>query len=226
MSDMAAPSGLGDADLRQIEDAAQYLASGGVVAFPTETVYGLGAVCEVTEAVQRIFTIKGRPVDRPLTVHVADLAAAKRYGTLTSSAQRLSALWPGPLTLVVPATPFVPAIVRAQGPTVGLRIPDHAFALALFRRVSQLRGAPTGIAAPSANPFGAPPPSTAAQVRAGLGDVPGLDLIVDGGPHSGGRASTVVDCTCDPVKILRHGALDQSVIERVLAETPVANDKK
>ena len=152
---------------------------GEIVAFPTETVYGLGADATNSDAVLKIYETKGRPRFNPLIVHVADLPMAKRYVTFSPLAEKLAALWPGPLTLVLPkrADAGLSDLVTAGLDTVGIRIPDHALALALIRAA----GLP--LAAPSANPSGKLSPTTAAQVRTAFkGKVP----VLDGGPSQSG----------------------------------------
>jgi L-threonylcarbamoyladenylate synthase len=191
--------------------AARGLARGGVVAFPTETVYGLGASIRHPEAVAKIFEIKGRP----LTVHVRDAQAIETWtrdappwvGALVEE------LWPGPLTLVLPRQAEVPDVVTGGGATVGLRAPDHPLALALFDALAELEGGPAGVAAPSANRFGQTPPTTAGEVQEGLGA--GIDFIVDGGRCALGIESTVLDASGESPRILRPGAISASRIERI-----------
>jgi L-threonylcarbamoyladenylate synthase len=181
--------------------AAEVLRRGGLVAFPTETVYGLGANALDAAAVERIFVAKGRPAHNPLIVHVADAAAV---GALVSSwpesAQRLAErFWPGPLTLVLPRSEAVPDLVTAGGPTVALRMPAHPVALALLRTF----GPP--IAAPSANRSMQLSPTRGEHVLAGLGDQ--IDLLLDAGPTPGGLESTVLDLTVEPPCLLRPGLI-------------------
>lgn len=181
--------------------AADLLAAGGLVAFPTETVYGLGALPSRPATLARLFAVKGRPADNPLIMHVADTAAARR---LTAGwhplADRLAAhFWPGPLTMILPAAPGIPAAVTAGLSTVGVRVPAHPIALALL----QALGEP--LAAPSANRSGRPSPTTAAHV---LADLAGLvDLIIDGGPTPVGVESTVLDLSTPAPVLLRPGAV-------------------
>src|SRR5688572_3343486 len=159
-----------------LTEAAAVLRAGGLVAFPTETVYGLGANALDAEAVQRIYDAKGRPAINPLIVHVAGMAAARELTIdWTPLAERLAdAFWPGPLTLVLRKQAIIPAIVTAGGDTVGLRMPAHPVALALLNEVQ------LPIAAPSANPANQVSPTTAQHVIDGLGDA--IDLVIDGGP--------------------------------------------
>jgi L-threonylcarbamoyladenylate synthase len=193
-----------------VRSAASLLRSGGLVAFPTETVYGLGADATDAGAVARIFAAKGRPSTNPLIVHVADLETAKRYAAeWNDAAQTLAAVWwPGPLTLVVPKTPEVVDAVSAGRPTVALRVPDHPLALELLREF----GGP--VAAPSANKSNHVSPTTAAHVREELADA--VDLVLDGGPCSVGIESTVVDLTGDRPVILRPGGVPRREIEAIV----------
>lgn len=194
----------------RIAEAADVLRGGGVVAFPTETVYGLGAGAFDRAAVQRVFEIKNRPHYDPLIVHVAD---ARQVGELVRdfpAAARLLArrFWPGPLTLVLPKTDRLPDLVTAGLPTVAIRIPNHALALALLEEV----GGP--VAAPSANPFGMLSPTTAEHVRDQLGDQ--VDVILDGGPCAVGVESTIVSfCGARPT-LLRPGGIAAEDLEAVL----------
>jgi len=186
--------------------AARILRSGGLVAFPTETVYGLGADALDPEAVARIFAAKNRPAVNPLIVHVPDAAAARPLSAAWSElAERLAErFWPGPLTLVLPRSQVVPDIVAAGLPSVAIRVPAHPVALAL------LRAASIPVAAPSANRFTALSPTTAAHVLAGLGDA--VDLILDGGPTDIGIESTVLDLTGERPVLLRPGTITREAI--------------
>jgi L-threonylcarbamoyladenylate synthase len=182
-----------------IAEAAAILAAGGLVAFPTETVYGLGADGLNPEAVARIYAAKGRPATNPVILHVEGIAAAKALvSQWPETAQRLAErFWPGPLTLVLPASETVPAIVRADGPTVALRCPDHPIALALIRAT----GRP--LAAPSANRSQHLSPTRAEHVASSLGEA--VDLILDGGPTAAGLESTILDLSGAHPRILRPG---------------------
>jgi L-threonylcarbamoyladenylate synthase len=194
----------------EIEHAARLLRSGGVVAFPTETVYGLGASAFDPAAAARIFEIKGRPRFDPLIVH---LAAADDIDQIASSfpdearflAQRL---WPGPLTLVLRKRDEIPDIVTAGLPTVGVRLPNHQLAL----RLIQAAGVP--VCAPSANPFGYVSPTTAQHVSEQLGDK--VDAILDGGPCLVGIESTIVSFEGGHPVVLRHGGVPVETIEAIL----------
>lgn len=193
-----------------IRRAARLLLDGGIVAFPTETVYGLGAHALDAAAVRRVFAAKGRPAFNPLIVHVADAAAARAVvAEWPPKAELLSAaFWPGPLTLVLRRGPTVPDEVTAGLDTVAVRVPGHPVALALLREV----GVP--VAAPSANPFARLSPTTAGHVERGLGEA--ADLILDAGATPVGIESTVVDLTREPPVILRPGAVTAAELERVV----------
>jgi L-threonylcarbamoyladenylate synthase len=192
-----------------VERAARVLAAGGLVAFPTETVYGLGADATNGEAVARLYDAKGRPTFNPLIAHVADPAAARALGSFDATADRLAAaFWPGPLTLVVPKRPDCPVaeLATAGLDTIALRVPAHPLAHAILRAF----GRP--VVAPSANRSGHVSPTTAGHV---LADLRGrIELIVDGGPAPMGLESTIVACLGQPV-LLRPGALPRAEIERV-----------
>ena len=196
----------------QIEAAAAILRKGGVVAIPTETVYGLAADASNPDAVKQIFAIKGRPADHPLIVHIAEKSQLKHWAREVPKSATLLArrFWPGPLTLVLPRSQHVSDIITGGQDTVGLRVPDHPVALALLRAMGQ-HGA---LAAPSANRYGRISPTTAAHVRDELGD--SVDMILDGGPCQVGLESTIVSCISDSVTVLRPGGIPLSAIEEVL----------
>ncbi len=200
-----------------LERAARVLQAGGLVAFPTETVYGLGADARSPEAVRRIFAAKGRPADNPLIVHVPDIRTAKSLVThWPETAERLAeAFWPGPLTLLLPKRPEIPDMVTAGLPAVGLRVPAHPVARALL----EVAGLP--VAAPSANPYMGISPTTADHVARGLGDR--VDLILDGGPTEVGIESTVLDLTGDTPLVLRPGGVSLAALQRVVPETRMAS---
>jgi L-threonylcarbamoyladenylate synthase len=203
----------GRADL--IRHAAQVLGTGGLVAFPTETVYGLGADARNANAVEKIFRAKGRPPTNPLIVHVATAEIAQRYAAVwPDSARRLTkAFWPGPLTLVLPKTDEIVPQATAGRPTVALRAPDHDLAQQLLREFDG------PIAAPSANRSTRPSPTTAAHVRNELGN--GVDIILDGGPCAIGIESTVLDLTGRKPTILRPGGLAINRIEQIIGPVDV-----
>jgi L-threonylcarbamoyladenylate synthase len=192
-----------------IERAAALLRAGGLVAFPTETVYGLGADATNVTAVRRIFAVKGRPHHHPLIVHVASTDALGRWasGVGPDALALAAAFWPGPLTLVVRRSALVPDEVTGGRDTVGLRVPAHRTTLALLKFFG---GA---IAAPSANRFGRVSPTTADHVRADLGS--DVDLILDGGPSAIGVESTIIEVIDEPV-LLRPGGVAVERIEEVL----------
>jgi len=198
-----------------IADAAELIRSGRLVAFPTETVYGLGADALNEPAVRRIFAAKGRPTTNPLIVHLASIDMAQEVvATWPDSADRLAArFWPGPLTLVLPKHPCVPDKVTAGGPTVAVRMPAHPVARAL------IQAAGTPVAAPSANRSSALSPTTAQHVIASLGDA--VDLVLDAGPCPGGIESTVLDLTADPPQILRPGLITADQIRDVIGAVVV-----
>lgn len=198
------------ADESGLTRAGELLRDGGLVAFPTETVYGLGADATNDSAVARIFAAKGRPAFNPLIVHVPDIEAAREIAAFNDTADRLAAtFWPGALTLVLPLKPNtnIAPLVSAGLPTIALRIPDHPLAHALLRKT----GKP--IAAPSANPSGKISPTTAAHVAAGLTGQ--IDAILDGGPCPVGLESTILAITPQPT-LLRPGGLPAEAIESCL----------
>ena len=205
-----------------VAEAVRYLKAGGLVAFPTETVYGLGADATNARAVARLYDAKGRPAFNPLIAHAHDAAAACHLGKLDSVATRLAEVfWPGPLTLVVPRQPKCPIVELATAglATIALRVPAHAVARDLLAAF----GGP--IVAPSANRSGHVSPTTAQHV---LSDLRGhIDLLLDGGPSPVGLESTIVTCIGEPT-LLRPGGLPRTEIERVLghplADSPASAD--
>ena len=197
--------------------ARDVLARGGLVGFPTETVYGLAASITNEEAIRRVFAVKGRPVDHPLIVHVADAEAARLIaGDWPDVARRLAeAFWPGPLTLIVQRSADVPDIVTGGRNTVAIRVPSQPLA----REVLSLLG--RAVVAPSANRFGKVSPTTAQHVADDLAN--DVDYILDGGPCDVGVESTIVDCTTDPPQVLRPGAVTMEQIESVIGEVAPAS---
>ena len=195
----------------EIARAAALLRAGALVAFPTETVYGLGGLALDPAAIAKIFAAKGRPSTHPLIAHVLGVAGARALAkTWSPLADRLAAeFWPGPLTLVVPRASSVPLALTGGGDSVGVRAPSHPVAQALLDAV----GAP--VAAPSANRYQTLSPTTAAHVAASLGDR--VDMILDGGPCSAGIESTVIDLCGDVPVVLRPGAVD---LQRLAAVVP------
>jgi L-threonylcarbamoyladenylate synthase len=197
------------ADPAGTAEAAAILRAGGLVAFPTETVYGLGAHALDVRAVHAIFEAKGRPADDPLIVHLLSAADLTSLARPTPEAQRLAAaFWPGPLTLVLPKLPHVPAEVTAGLDTVAVRVPAHPVARGL------LEASELPLAAPSANLFGRPSPTRAAHVLHDLGGR--IDAILDGGPTTVGVESTIVDLSGEQPRLLRPGGLAVEAIEALL----------
>ena len=197
-----------------LSSAAQLLKSGGLVALPTETVYGLGADATNKDAVARIYKVKGRPADHPLIVHIHSMQSLGDWADeIPDYAIALARdFWPGPMTLVLKRTLLAEDFVTGGQPTVGLRVPDHAIALALLSAFAKIGG--QGIAAPSANRFGHVSPTTAQAVQEEIGEyLDQQDLILDGGPSSVGVESTIIDCTSDAPRILRPGAITIEMIE-------------
>ena len=192
--DPAAPDGA------VLGEAAAVLKHGGVVAFPTETFYGLGAAALDRRAVRRIFELKGRPETKPLLVLVDSIVMAGTVAEVGARARALAARhWPGALTLVLRARPHVPAEVTAGTGTIGVRVSPHPVAQGLVRAL----GGP--VTAPSANPSGLEPPTTAAGVLAHFEGA--VEMVLDGGPTPGGDPSTVLDLTVEPPQVLRQGAV-------------------
>lgn len=199
----------------EVAAAARVLREGGLLAIPTETVYGLGADGLNGEAVARIFAAKGRPQDNPLILHIPDAGALPRYCTdIPAAAYALARrFWPGPLTMILPRRPLVPDVVTAGLDTVGMRCPDHPVTRAILAEA----GVP--VAAPSANTSGRPSPTTAAHV---LEDMDGkIEGIVDGGPCAVGVESTIVDLTVQPPRLLRPGGVTLEELREVLGTVEV-----
>ena len=197
-------------DPTAIARAARFLQGGGLVAFATETVYGLGANALDATAVAKIFAAKGRPARNPIIVHVAELNDAKKLvNAWPALAQTLAErFWPGPLTLVLPKAACVPDLVTAGAPTVALRMPAHPVALAL------LRACKLPLAAPSANRSTELSPTLAEHVLAGLADR--IDLVLDAGPTTGGLESTVLDLTTEPPRMLRPGLVTIAELDALI----------
>ncbi len=197
-------------DAVAVAAASDALAAGRLVAFPTETVYGLAASVLDIAAVGRVFEAKGRPSDHPLICHIASAdGLAALVDEVTPAARALAAaFWPGPLTLVMHRSPSVPDAVTGGLDTVAVRVPAHPLALALLRRF----GGP--VAAPSANRFGRPSPTCAADVVDELGDA--VAVLLDGGPCAIGIESTVLDLTSDPVQVLRPGRISAEQVAQVI----------
>ena len=194
--------------------AAAILKSGGLVAFPTETVYGLGADACNPDAIARIYEAKGRPSDHPLIVHISSLDQMEQWASdIPEYAITLARdFWPGPMTLVVKRSYLAKDFVTGGQDTVGLRVPAHPIALALLQEFAKVGG--KGIAAPSANRFGAVSPTTAEAVEEELGPyLKPEDLIINGGPSLVGVESTIIDCTGPAPMVLRLGAITPLMIE-------------
>ena len=204
---------LSTCDASAMGDAAKVLVAGGLVAFPTETVYGLGADASNKEAIARIYSTKGRPADHPLIVHIASMDGlsdwAKDVPTYAISLAR--DFWPGPMTLVVQRSGLAGDFLTGGQDTVGVRVPAHPVALGLLEAFAQAGG--KGVAAPSANRFGHVSPTTAQAVSDELGDyLADDDLILDGGACTVGVESTIIDCTGQSPRILRPGAITEEMI--------------
>jgi L-threonylcarbamoyladenylate synthase len=199
---------------QEIEKAAEILRKGGLVAFPTETVYGLGADASNPAAVRKIFAAKGRPADHPVIVHIAGTSDLKHWAAEVPRPAWLLAekFWPGPLTIVLKRAAHVSDLVTGGQNTVGLRVPSHPVAQQLLKAFGG------GIAAPSANRFGRLSPTTAQHVREELGDA--VDLVLDGGPCDVGIESTIVDLTHETPAVLRPGRISASQIAEALLAQP------
>ena len=192
--------------------AGEIIRAGGLVAVPTETVYGLAANGMNADAVERLYEVKGRPAVKPLSLMVSSAEELEQYANFVPQAARVLAqrFWPGPLTLVLPAKEEIPPIVRAGGSTIGLRCPDHPLTL------QALREAGVPFAAPSANPSGEPSPKTAEEVLAYFQGK--IDGVIDGGPCTLGKESTILDLSCKPYRILRVGALSPAAVADALVD--------
>ncbi len=212
---------LNGADPRAVGEAADRLTAGELLAFPTETVYGLGARADDDASVAKIFAAKGRPVDHPLIVHVSDVTQARHFAaTWPPLAARLAAaFWPGPLTLIVPRRPGLAGAAAGGQDTIGLRCPGHPLAHALLLAAAA-RGVP-GVAGPSANRFGRISPTSAAHVVAEFGD--GLSVL-DGGACSDGIESAIVDCSRGRPVLLRPGSLTREALAAAAGEPLAERD--
>ncbi|HSW18021.1 MAG TPA: L-threonylcarbamoyladenylate synthase [Ramlibacter sp.] len=204
-------------DAAAVDSAARRLAAGELVAFPTETVYGLGADASSDAAVAGIFAAKGRPSDHPLIVHVTDAAAAQRFASETPAvaARLMAAFWPGPLTVILPRREGMAGAATGGQDSVGLRCPSHSVARALLHACAALEPPVHGLAAPSANRFGRVSPTTAAHVQAEFGDAL---LVLDGGACEVGIESSIVDCTRGVPVLLRPGVLTHAQVEAACGE--------
>lgn len=204
---------------RSIEKAANFIQEGKLVAFPTETVYGLGANAYNPLAVAKIFELKERPSFDPLIIHIASLAQLEKLvlGTDERVYKLAEKFWPGPLTMVLPKSNIVPDIVTSGLPTVGIRMPSNEIALELIRKSN------CPIAAPSANKFGRISPTTAAHVKKQL---PNVDYILDGGKTSVGIESTIIKLTDSGFQILRNGIITQEELETIIPFDSVSEIEK
>ena len=203
-----------------IKDAAATLIKGGLVAFPTETVYGLGADATNEDAIAKIYKVKGRPEGHPLIVHISSLGNLDKWAReIPEYAVKLArAFWPGPMTLILQRTDLAKDFITGGQDNVGIRIPSHTVALELFKEFESLGG--LGVAAPSANRFGAVSPTTATAVEIELANyLSENDQILDGGPCLVGVESTIINCTQKNPSILRPGAVTKEMIEDVLGIT-------
>ena len=200
-----------------IKDAALALKDGHLVAFPTETVYGLGADATNKKAVARIYAVKGRPTDHPLIVHISTMELLNKWASeIPDYAIKLARnFWPGPMTLILPRTELAKDFITGGQNNVGIRVPAHTVALALLKEFEEQGGA--GVAAPSANRFGKVSPTSADDVKEELSDyLKSDDLILDGGPSLVGVESTIIDCTNTSPTILRPGAITAAMINDLL----------
>ncbi len=201
----------------EVDQAVSVLRDGGLLGFPTETVYGLAALATSESAVRRIYEVKGRPLDHPVIVHIGTLDELDVWGDQISDATRLLAekFWPGPLTLVVKRKPIANDWLTGGQETVALRMPSHPLALQILQKLGE------GVAAPSANKFGSVSPTSAQHVIDDLSDSldPKRDAVIDGGTSQVGLESTIVNCTISRPTVLRPGAITQSEIDLVLELT-------
>ncbi len=207
-----------------IEKAAKALLAGSLVAFPTETVYGLGADATNSKAVGRIYSVKGRPVDHPLIVHISSIQQIYKWAVdIPEYAKKLAnKFWPGPMTLILKRSELAKDFITGGQNNVGLRVPAQPVALALLKEFEKLGG--SGIAAPSANRFGAVSPTTAAAVQEEIGKYLGpKDFLLDGGASLVGIESTIIGCTSEIPLILRPGAITTDMIQASIKLAPKFN---
>ena len=208
-------------------DAAAHLKAGDLVAFPTETVYGLGADASNSKAVARIYSVKGRPNDHPLIVHIASM---ERMGDWARDVPEYAialarSFWPGPMTLILKRSELASDFITGGQDSVGVRVPNHVVALALLEAFERSGG--KGVAAPSANRFGHVSPTTAAAVIEELGDyLSDDDLVLDGGACDVGVESTIIDCTGAAPSVLRPGAISVAMIEECTGLKTTGSDKE
>ena len=207
-----------------IKKAAKALLDGSLVAFPTETVYGLGADATNPEAVSRVYSVKGRPTDHPLIVHISSKELIKDWAIdIPSYAQKLVKIfWPGPMTLILRRSDLAKDFITGGQDNVGLRVPAQPIAQTLLREFEKLGG--SGIAAPSANRFGAVSPTTVEAVQEDLGQyLDSKDLVLDGGPSLVGIESIIIDCTNEIPMILRPGSITTEMIQKLIEKKPIIN---
>jgi L-threonylcarbamoyladenylate synthase len=208
---------ISDCDTDTLKDAASSLLNGNLVAFPTETVYGLGADATNKDAVARIYSVKGRPVGHPLIIHISSLERLDKWASdIPEYAIKLAMnFWPGPMTLILPRTGLAKDFVTGGQDNIGIRVPSHKVAQALIKEFENQGG--FGVAAPSANRFGKVSPTTANAVVNELGKfLNSNDHIIDGGPCEIGIESTIIDCTRDVPEILRPGGITFKMIDKLL----------
>ena len=218
---------LSNCSIDSLNVAAQALKDGSLLAFPTETVYGLGADATNELAVARIYKVKGRPADHPLIVHIAEVKYLEQWiSEIPEYAMDLARVfWPGPMTLILKRSAMAKDFITGNQDTVGIRIPDNPLALGLLEAFHKIGGA--GIAAPSANRFGQVSPTTAAAVKEEIGNfLEDADFVLDGGPSAVGLESTIIDCTSSAPRILRPGAITQVMIESVAQVKVLENSDK
>jgi L-threonylcarbamoyladenylate synthase len=209
-----------------IKDAATSLINGNLVAFPTETVYGLGADATNKEAVARIYKVKGRPTSHPLIVHISSVELLNKWAKdIPEYALRLAReFWPGPMTLILPRTELAKDFITGGQDNIGIRVPSHTAAFSLLKEFEAQGG--NGVAAPSANKFGAVSPTTSGDVEIELGNYLSIeDLILDGGQSQVGVESTIIDCTQSIPSILRPGGVTKDMIKQILVDTLVIDER-
>jgi L-threonylcarbamoyladenylate synthase len=207
-----------------IKMAAKGLNEGQLVAFPTETVYGLGADATNSKAVSRIYSVKGRPVDHPLIVHISSMQQIYKWAVdIPEYAEKLAnEFWPGPMTLILKRSELAKDFITGGQNNVGLRVPAQSIALTLLKEFEKLGG--SGIAAPSANRFGAVSPTSVDAVQEELGKyLDPKDFVLDGGPSLVGIESTIIDCTNEIPMILRPGAITTEMIQKLIEKKPIIN---
>ncbi len=226
---MSAPANsqfLSNCTVDTLGQAARALKDGSLIAFPTETVYGLGADATNAQSIARIYEVKGRPSDHPLIVHIPGLDSLESWTSdFPMYAISLARdFWPGPMTLVLPRSDIAKDFITGGQGTVGLRVPAHPLALGLLHAFKKIGG--LGIAAPSANRFGQVSPTTAQAVEEEIGEyLSPTDFILDGGPALVGVESTIIDCTGDLPSILRHGAITKEMIEECTGLKVIESDE-